>query len=389
MSRRENYRVGSHFHKRGGGGGRGRGGGGRGRGEWQQRQYEEERSNVGESEPRGTCMSMCPLREVREREAQRRLHRFEVLPGTEEDRLPKADPSRTVKEYARPAAGKDSTRPADLRPPPILLKTVCYLIDDIAASPALSPWTEVYDFVFDRLRCVRQDMVIQRVSGAEAAALLERMVRFLLYASYRLCEEPLRLYDPRINDTHLQESLGWLLECYSNGENLQHQEEFQALSLLYNLGSTYALHRALELPERVRDSPAVSLAMAVNRAHLERNPVRMLRLARRLDFLQSCAVHRHLAACRRDLLLLYSHGLNSRNCRYPLRNLARLLVLDLAPTAQLCHAHGVLVEGDWVVFTKASYKEPSLGDLRIARAPELVDEKRGDVTLSALIHGCA
>lgn len=93
----------------------------------------------------------------------------------------------------------------------------------------------MYDFVFDRLRSVRQDMIIQRVSGADCVAVLERTVRFLIYASYRLCGEPLRLYDPRINDTHLQESLSWLLECYTSGKH-PNQEEFQALGLLYNLG---------------------------------------------------------------------------------------------------------------------------------------------------------
>ncbi|XP_064186419.1 SAC3 domain-containing protein 1 [Anguilla rostrata] len=388
MSRKANYRAGSNSHRRGGGGGGGGGPGGRR--EWRQEQYEEEPSRTAEETvPRGTCMTMCPLREVREREQQRRLHRFEVLPGTEGDRMPRADPSRAVKEYSRPAAGKDSTRPGDLRPPAVLLKTVRFLIDDIAAaSPALEPWTEAYDFVFDRLRCVRQDMVIQRVSGAEAVAVLERIVRFLLYASYRLCEEPLRLYDPRINDTHLQESLSWLLDCYASGEHPR-QDEFQALSLLYNLGSTRALRRALELPERVRAAPAVRLALAVNRAHLERNPVRALRLARRLDFLQSCALHRHLAACRRDLLLLYSHGLSSRDCRYPLQRLARLLALDSAPAADLCHAHGVRVDGDRVVFSKASYTEPPPGGVGAARSAELVDGKRGDASLSEVIHGCA
>lgn len=96
-----------------------------------------------EAVPYGSCQTMCPARELRAREAQNRLHHFEMLPGTERDRLPKGDPTRAVKEYSRPAAGKDSTNPADLRPPAVLLKTVCYLIDDIAASPGQHPWTEV------------------------------------------------------------------------------------------------------------------------------------------------------------------------------------------------------------------------------------------------------
>jgi len=95
-----------------------------------------------ETAPKGTCQTMCPARELRDRQLQNLLHHFEVLAGTERVRKPRGDPLRAVKEYSRPAAGKDSTNPADLRPPAVLLKTVCYLIDDIAASSHLQPWTE-------------------------------------------------------------------------------------------------------------------------------------------------------------------------------------------------------------------------------------------------------
>lgn len=96
---------------------------------------------------------------------------------------------------------------------------------------------QVYSFVFDRLRSVKQDMIIQRLSGKDCVAILELTVRFHIYASYRLCGEPLRIYDPRINDTHLQEYLNWLFDCYKTGTGpYPNQEEFQTLGLLYNLG---------------------------------------------------------------------------------------------------------------------------------------------------------
>uniref|UniRef100_A0A3Q4BXG8 SAC3/GANP/THP3 conserved domain-containing protein n=1 Tax=Mola mola TaxID=94237 RepID=A0A3Q4BXG8_MOLML len=312
-----------------------------------------------ETAPIGTCQSMCPARELRDREAQSRLHRFEVLAGTERARLPRGDPSRAVKEYSRPAAGKDTTAPTNLRPPDVLLKTVHYLIDDIAASLHLHPWTEqVYSFVFDRLRGVKQDMIIQRVSGPRCVAILEPVVRFLIYASYRLCGEPLRRYDPCINETHLQENLSWLLDCYATGTGPHpNQEEFQALGLLYNL-SARATQHILELPKRLRSSPAITLAVSINKAFLERNPVCLLRLAQRLSFLQSCALHRHLVACRRDLLLIYSHGYSSRNCRFPLNTLAQLLSLDTSLTAQLCQAYGLtVIQDNEVVFSKAAFTE--------------------------------
>ncbi|XP_076009303.1 SAC3 domain-containing protein 1 isoform X2 [Genypterus blacodes] len=363
-----------------------------GDGRVQQTEEEEKRELGHERTPRGACQSMCPAHELQQREAQNRLHHFEMMAGTGRERRPRADPSRAVKEYSRPAAGKDSTRPADLRPPTVLLKTVCYLIDDIAASPDLHPWTEVYSFVFDRLRAVKQDMIIQRVSGSECVAILERTVRFLIYASYRLCDEPLRLYDPRINDTHLQEYLSWLLDCYTTGSGPHsNQAEFQALGLLYNLGSARALQHTMELPERLRKSPAIRLALSINRAFSERNPVRLLRLVHKLNFLQCCALHRHLLRCRRDLLLVYSHGHSSRNCRFPLHRLAQLLALDTPLTVQLCQAHGLEINRDnQVVFSKAAFteSEQGKGKLRCALYHDIVVEKQRDLTVRSIIHGC-
>ncbi|KAJ3599254.1 hypothetical protein NHX12_033217 [Muraenolepis orangiensis] len=337
--------------------------------------------------PRGTCQSMCPKRELQERESQNRLHRFETLAGTERDRRPRADPLRAVKEYSRPAAGKDSARSSDLRPPALLFKTVCYLIDDIATMPGRTPWTEAYNFVFDRLRSVRQDMIIQRTAGPDCVAVLERTVRLLVYASFRLCGEPLRRYDPRFNDTQLQESLSWLMQGYAKEPGPHaNQEEFQALSC------SRVLQHTMELPKRLRTSPAVALALSINRAFSERNPVRLLRLARRLSFLQSCALHRHVAACHRDLLLVYSHGLSGRNCRFPLRRLAELLGLeDATATAagQLCQAAGLQVhQGDQtVVFSKTGFTET--GPPRCTARHDTLDDKRNDLTLlRSIIHGC-
>ncbi|KAF7663074.1 hypothetical protein LDENG_00218760 [Lucifuga dentata] len=346
-------------------------------GEWRRRNHEQWRGQEAkvrqmkkearpeqlgqEKVPGGACQSMCPARELQEREAQNRLHRFEMLAGTERNRRPRADPLRAVKEYSRPAAGKDSTSPSDLRPPAVLLKTVCYLIDDIAASPTLHPWTEVYNFVFDRLRGVKQDMIIQRVSGSDCVTILERT-----------------------------EYLSWLLKCYATGlEPHPNQEEFQALGLLYNLGSARALQHTMELPERLRGSPTIRLALSINQAFLERNPVRLLRLVQKLNFLQSCALHQHLRTCRRDLLLIYSHGYNSCNCRFPLQTLSQLLALDTSLTVQLCQAHGLAVSHDnQVVFSKASFTEPELRKLSCAHYHDIVAEKQKDLSVASIIHGC-
>ena len=63
----------------------------------------------------GTCMDMCPEYERVEREVQKELDRFEVVPGTQQ-----ADARLTVKIYRRPAAGRELPLPEEVRPPAVL-----------------------------------------------------------------------------------------------------------------------------------------------------------------------------------------------------------------------------------------------------------------------------
>lgn len=46
-------------------------------------------------------------------------------------------------------------------------------------------WASIYDFVFDRLRSIRQDAVIQRIDITTSILLLEPIVRFHIYAAQR------------------------------------------------------------------------------------------------------------------------------------------------------------------------------------------------------------
>lgn len=47
-------------------------------------------------------------------------------------------------------------------------------------------WLFLYEFVYDRLRAVRQDMVIQRIAGPAAVHILQTIAQFHIYAGYRL-----------------------------------------------------------------------------------------------------------------------------------------------------------------------------------------------------------
>ncbi|XP_070178417.1 SAC3 domain-containing protein 1-like isoform X2 [Littorina saxatilis] len=134
---------------------------------------------------KGTCQTMCPVSEMKLREREGLLHRFEILrnqPG--KPRRPPADPQRIIKAFSRPAAGRVQPSPADIRPGPVLLRTVVYLFENVAPI-AERDWCHVYDYVFDRLRAVRQDAVLQGLDGPHLITILEHIVRFHVYAGYR------------------------------------------------------------------------------------------------------------------------------------------------------------------------------------------------------------
>lgn len=47
------------------------------------------------------------------------------------------------------------------------------------------PYNIAYDFIFDRLRCVRQEIVMQNLDNYTTMKLLEPIILFLSYSRYR------------------------------------------------------------------------------------------------------------------------------------------------------------------------------------------------------------
>ncbi|KAI0086876.1 hypothetical protein BDY19DRAFT_908043 [Irpex rosettiformis] len=116
----------------------------------------------------GTCVDMCPRFERYQRERQHQLDRWELIPGTK-----RVDHKRAVKRYQR-AAG-DRVIPSDLRPPPILKKTLDYLFHTLLPS---APFPATAFFIRDRSRAVRNDFTIQYETGPLAVECHERCARF-------------------------------------------------------------------------------------------------------------------------------------------------------------------------------------------------------------------
>lgn len=95
-----------------------------------------------------------------------------------------ADNERVVKEFARSAAGVKAPKHIELRTPAALQRTVEYLLTDIL-SDTRKPFNVAYDFIFDRMRAIRQEIVMQNFDVKTIVDLIEPIAMFLAYSAYR------------------------------------------------------------------------------------------------------------------------------------------------------------------------------------------------------------
>ena len=308
----------------------------------------------------GTCHQMCPLQEIQLRERQRRLHFFEIQkaiePSASTNAKAKLAPSVMVKEFSRSAAGR-GVNPSTLRPAAVLKTTMNFLIDEIADRED-QPWHVVYSFMCDRIRAIRQDVVIQRIGGRDAIELLEKATRFHILAGYKLCLASVNVFDSKLNSDHTQECLKRLLSFYDElGECFsENRAEFEAYYLLYNAGSYDALCRGISLPSKLQDDACVRLALEISKAASLQNFVRFFRLTKQLSYLASCSLYRHFNHIRSEALSIMNTAYSTRNSYFPLTLLSEILHLNDEEHGRICCSQfGLELSSNAVKFSKGNF----------------------------------
>ncbi|XP_072743056.1 germinal-center associated nuclear protein isoform X2 [Anoplolepis gracilipes] len=325
----------------------------------------------------GRCLLMCPEKERRMREREGLLHKYEINEKTKHVKKHEADPAKIIKCFSRSAAGQDMTDPYSLRPPHVLLATIRYLFTEIIMRTDLD-WTLIYDFVFDRLRSVRQDAVIQRIDVTSNILLLEPIVRFHIYAAQRLCEKNISEFDAKINNKHLLECIKHLLVLYDerdhkNTNNIEvHEEleklalndsrsEMEALYILLHIGDQEALKRALTLSSGLKNSSAIQLATKISLAWYLGNYVRVCYLVQQLPPILACAFFCNLQNFRRSVLQIMSFGYNSKVLTFPGLKLQKLLFYkDINKMQADCNLFGLAFINENVLFQKSQFNKQVL-----------------------------
>lgn len=255
--------------------------------------------------PVGQCDTMCPIEEMLERENNRRLHKYEMKPNKYP---PQVDKQLAIKEFKRSSVGRELVRVMSLRPWSVIKRTLNYLLLDICLRD--DDWMFVCDFVFDRLKALRQDVVIQRIEGRRYIEVLEGSIRFLVYSLYKLTctlqdfskQEPLKqviALDGLVSglnnyDLNVVREMKLTLKCLRDCMNsliIQYQENvpdsphrvlFEAVNLIINLPF---LHGHLinmtefQADKNLRNSDAMfKVVFKIYREHLVGNHFSALKL---------------------------------------------------------------------------------------------------------------
>eukprot|EP01022_Parablepharisma_sp_SALTPOND_P020135 TRINITY_DN357_c0_g1_i1.p1 TRINITY_DN357_c0_g1~~TRINITY_DN357_c0_g1_i1.p1 ORF type:complete len:1760 (+),score=117.76 TRINITY_DN357_c0_g1_i1:6764-12043(+) len=288
----------------------------------------------------GKCMSMCPPSEIKEREERHGLSIFEVDPAAYSPQMSqtkgyikKAKPEWAVKQFVRSAADRKMDDERMIRPPRVLVDTLNYMLDNLLDAdkhnkkgyvvPPNGHWLiEIYTFVSDRTRAIRQDFNLQKTDLTRSYIdSFEKIARFHLMCSNHCIG--LEGFDAVQNSEQFTSTLTSLREAYTavrekikrrcvkgkqiNSEEVYqspHEAEFYAYSILWQTHQTFQLNQFLaQLPKELVSTPEIALALKTVGAYNTGNYTRVVSLVKEMPYLFSCASLNLLNEARKNLIM--------------------------------------------------------------------------------------
>ncbi|XP_069554900.1 germinal-center associated nuclear protein [Brachyistius frenatus] len=309
----------------------------------------------------GTCPDMCPEKERYMRETRNQLSVFELIPETE-----MVDHSAAIKEYSRSSADQEEPLPHELRPLPVLSMTMDYLVTQIM-DQGHDNYRDWYDFVWNRTRGIRKDIIQQHLCCPHTVSLIEKCTRFHVHCSHHLCEEHMSAFEPKINNENLTKCLQSLKEMYQDLATRQifcpREAEFRQYNVLLKLNDGDILREVQQFRDDVRNSPEVKLAVQAFAAVNSNNFVRFFKLVKGASYLASCLLHRYFNQVRAKALktLKMAHTVGPRSTMFPVEDVVRMLMFRSAPEAtDFIQQYGLNISDGMVELSRIAYQEPEL-----------------------------
>ena len=192
-----------------------------------------------------------------------------------------------------------------------------------------------YDFIFDRTRAIRQEIVMQNFSCEKTLRILEPIVMFLSFSLFRLNGSSMAIFDSKICTQHLQECLLKCLTCYDELErdnqhvySMNNRIIIEGIYVMLYIQDATALQRAIRLNPQVKASFIVKMSIEICLNFHLRNYYRVLRDIQQLPHLLAAIASLKLPNHRMEILHAFSIAYNSKSLDVPIDFLQRLLIYD-------------------------------------------------------------
>lgn len=340
----------------------------------------------------GTIQTMCSRAESDEREGSSALSVFEMVSGTEDDSVPRVDYNKAVRRFKRPSVNlqRGETFTADeIRPPPVLHRVMEYLCLEIMDRTD-HPFHDVYAFVRDRTRAIRQEISIQKVFNPVGVYMSEKIVRFYIVAGHRLAEQDRATFDAFQNQEQIDKTLVSLKDMYSDlykkGVLCPNEAEMRAYYVLLDLSSPTPPY--YDVRPDIYSTPEMQFAIKVWEAVKADDWYRFFKAVREATYLQSCVLHLYFNSIRQRALQIMNRAFKGP---YPIADLTKALAFeDDAEAEEVCRFYGlidVMENTTAVVFGKRNLVVPREARPPIRTSWRLIEPKAAGRKISEIVEG--
>ncbi|KAM3375452.1 hypothetical protein BC332_15944 [Capsicum chinense] len=299
----------------------------------------------------GTCPFMCPVEEREKRERLRDLAVFERLYGNPRQ----SSPNLAVKKFCRTISVK-TLQDSDVRPLSVLedtLNYLCNLLDSTEHS-----FEVVHDFIFDRMRSIRQDLSMQNISCSRVVSMYERMVKFHIISQHKLrrCSGSNISSLSYLNMEQLMKALATLYNLYEANRTsesiFENEAEFFSFYVLLHLDSkTQGTGETLSLwfrhvPSHIMKSIEMNFARKILRYFklgFYKNFIHTTESE--ASYLQYCIIEPSINEVRALAISCVNYG-GYKPQPFPLLALSKLLMMKECDVESFCNDSGLQTSVD-------------------------------------------
>uniref|UniRef100_A0A0N4ZYC8 SAC3_GANP domain-containing protein n=1 Tax=Parastrongyloides trichosuri TaxID=131310 RepID=A0A0N4ZYC8_PARTI len=274
---------------------------------------------------KGSLESMCSEKEVYLRIWERQICSYEM----DDNKI--VDVNKMIKKYRRSAADQKKPLPHEVRTISCLVSTINYLMNDVKPFKNKKDLARWYNFLWDRTRSIRKDLMQQDIINEEALYIYEVCARFHIYMFHYLENLSIDEFDPYLNNEQLMQCFISIFICYEylNSKALENCNyiEFRCYEIAINLNKSNVLSKLANEESDILNSKEYRQMVRLVQEFKFGNYAKFFQIYKEFtNPLLICLVDRHIPFIRCNAIKTIKIAYN--NTRLPVEYLSKVLAIE-------------------------------------------------------------